>query len=313
MIEYKKLIINTLLIIIVILLCIILYLIYRKMYIIKYNDQYNNSIENFEITITQQPVNQTPLNTLLPTLDSSLGTIPTLDSSLGTIPTLDPSLDPASVPTKQQPQITLKSSDCVGISNQLNIDRDNIIKQCFNNSKCYYTNNGCVNKSLFSKLPLNINNNFKCEINPNNNNTYNLECANAENNNNNYLFNSISQSNVCALSDNNCNLIRMSPNSNPNNKLSTKSFINGIFQPILLNNSTVQALTNDFTNNSGTLFFSDINNTIMPAIYNVQENTHYLNYTKFSTSPHNNTLIASVQDNINNINANINTINNDNI
>ena len=215
----------------------------------------------------------------------------------------------------------MNPDDCNGISDQLNISKNSIIEQCFNNSNCYYTNNGCFTKSMFARLPLDINHKFECDIKPYGNDKYKLNCYNTDNTDNtdkdNYLFNIISTSNVCLQTDNNCNIIRMSPpDINPNTdttldttqRTSTVSFIKGMFQPLLLNNTTVNMLTNEFKTNSGTLYFSDIYNTIMPVKYNVVENKNLLDYTTINTIPIDSVNVANVQENIYMINEDVNTI-----
>ena len=266
--------------------------------------------------LTTQPLTTQPLTT------QPLTTQPLTTQPLTTQPPLTTTQPPLTTTQQLLEQIsakpTLKPNDCNGISEQPNTSKNSIIEQCFNNSNCYYTNNGCINKSMFAHLPININNNFKCDINQYDNDKYKLDCKNIDvSNTDNYLFNIISQSNVCLQNDNNCNIIRMSPPDtttipgttlDANQQLSTLSFINGMLQPLLLNNTTVNMLSNDLKTKSGILYFSDINNTIMPVTYNINKNKNLLDYTKINAKQIDSANVAKVQDSIDMINEDVNKI-----
>ena len=268
---------------------------------------------------TTPPLTTPPLTTQPPLITQPLTTEPLTTQPLTTQPlTTQPPIITQQLLEQISAKPTLKPNDCNGISEQPNTSKNSIIEQCFNNSNCYYTNNGCINKSMFAHLPININNNFKCEINQYDNDKYKLDCKNIDvSNTDNYLFNIISQSNVCLQNDNNCNIIRMSPPDtttipgttlDANQQLSTLSFINGMIQPLLLNNSTVNMLSNDLKTKSGILYFSDINNTIMPVTYNINQKTDLLKYTEINAKQIDSVNVAKVQDSIDMINEDVNKI-----
>ena len=327
MIVLKKQIINVLQVFIIILLILILCLICNNIYMSNQKTYKNiNNIEEFNPTTTNATVSTNatvPTNTNVPTnaAITSNATI-TSNAAITTNAAITSNADITSnAAVMSNTTITLNQNDCAGISIQSNKDTDAITTECNDNNNCYYTVNGCFNKSMFSYLPLNINNNIICNINPHINNTYNLECNysgdisdaqddNTKNNNkNNYLINTISQSNICLQTEENCNIIIMKPNiKNSNPKLSTLSCINGMCQPLVLSNSTVNKLTNDFKTNTGTLYFTDINNSKMPVIYNVNKKKDLSDYTKFENKKIPAEYISNAIDKNNIIANNINKI-----
>jgi len=148
---------------------------------------------------------------------------------------------------------------------------------CEKTGSCYYTNNGCYSKSIFSRVPqININNNLTCAITPYNENSYILSCNNITlGNTQNYLFNNLSTDKNCPP-DKECNLIRQITDKK---QPYTLTFINNTINDVaILDEVVVNKITNNFTSDdfTGILYASDENKSNgkyanMPVPYTVEK------------------------------------------
>jgi hypothetical protein len=92
-------------------------------------------------------------------------------------------------------------------------------------------------------------------------------------------------------------------------KLATVQYINGSFpQPVFLSNTAVQGLTNNFANNTGTLYFTDINNNTIQVPYNVVPSINNIPSGKATILSPDYNLIYKIQNLNSNIRQNLNLI-----
>ena len=177
-----------------------------------------------------------------------------------------PKPTPTPTPTPTQPINALEA--CASNTTQYDCDKS---------GTCYYTNNGCYSKSIFSRVPqININNNLTCAITPYNENNYILSCNNITlGNTQNYLFNNLSTDKNCPP-DKECNLIRQITDKK---QPYTLTFINNTINDVaILDEVVVNKITNNFTTDdfTGILYASDENKSngkyaTMPVPYTVEK------------------------------------------
>ncbi len=177
-----------------------------------------------------------------------------------------PKQTPTPTPTPTQPINVLET--CASNTTQY---------ECEKSGTCYYTNNGCYSKSIFSRVPqININNNLTCAITPYNENSYILSCNNITlGNTQNYLFNNLSTDKNCPP-DKECNLIRQITDKK---QPYTLTFINNTINDVaILDEVVVNKITNNFTSDdfTGILYASDENKSNgkyanMPVPYTVEK------------------------------------------
>ena len=140
-------------------------------------------------------------------------------------------------------------------------------------TKCQYVNGSCIDLTTISTLPSNNKDrNYNCDIAPNNQSTYEMKCNFGSDISNYYLFNNISFDKGCDARDN-CNLIIAGDvekqGEKYNSKLSYSNYVsNDFITPMIISNDII----NNNTQETGTLYFTDINKNLSAIPYNIIRN-----------------------------------------